>query len=108
MENDRSHPYQAEILNHTAMQRDRMPHRHILPEIHAPLLLHAVQDTVVLHVGICPYADLMHISAHYRVHPHRSVLAQHDIADNLCRLVDETTAWYGRPHAFVRSDQVLA
>src|ERR1700722_8502291 len=90
------------------MQRDRVPHRDVLPEIDAPLLLHAVQNTIVLHVGVSPNAYLMYIAADDRIHPHRSVLAQHHITDNLRRVVDEAGGGNGWPHSFIGSNHAVS
>jgi len=84
-----------------------MPHRDIFAEIDAPLLLHPVEDAVVLHIGVSPNANLVDVSAYYRIHPHRSVLAQHDVADNLRRFVHVTCRRNRGPNTFIRSNHSL-
>ncbi len=101
---DRSHADQAPVLNHAAMKRDRMAHRHVLAEIDAPLLLHSMQHAVVLNVGIGADANLVHVPAQDRVHPYRCVLAENDVADDLRRLVHITCRRNRRAHSFNRSN----
>ena len=83
-----------------------MANGNVFAEVDAPLLLHPVQHAVVLDVGIGPDTDLVHIPTHDGVHPDRCMLTQHDVANNLRRLIDVTTGGNRWLDAFVGSNQV--
>src|SRR5579863_1092697 len=82
------------------MQRDRMAHGDVLAEIDAPFFFHAVEDAVVLDVGVGADADFVHVAAQDGVHPNRRVLAEDDVADDLCRVVDVAGGGDGGGRAF--------
>jgi L-ascorbate metabolism protein UlaG (beta-lactamase superfamily) len=63
-------------------------HGDIIANVDAILLLHAVQDAVVLNVGIVANANLMNVAAEDGVHPNAGMLANNDVANELSRVVD--------------------
>src|SRR5256885_9486159 len=90
------------------MQRDRMSDGDVLAQIHAPLLLHAMQHAVVLDIGEGSNADLVHIAPQYGIHPYRSVLPEYNVPDDLRRLIDKTARWNRRADAFIGSNHALS
>ncbi len=92
-----------------------MAYGDIVANVNAVLFLHAVQDAVVLNVGVVADADLVYIAAEDGVHPDAGVLSENDVADELGGVVDVasigelgTDAFVGADHGFVRCSSVLA
>src|SRR5579862_3848334 len=104
VQDDRSHADQATIFNYAAVQRDRVADRDVFAEIDAPLLLHAVEDAVVLHVGVGADADLVDVAADDGIHPDGGVFAQDHVADNLRGFVDKTGFGDGGADTFIGSN----
>jgi len=52
------------------------------------LFFHAVEDAVVLNVGVVADANLVDIAAEDGVHPDAGVFAEDDVADDLGGVVD--------------------
>jgi hypothetical protein len=67
-----------------------------------------VQHAVVLDIGEGPDADLVHVAPQYGIHPYGSVLAEYNVPDDLCRLIDKTSRRNCRPDAFIRSNHALS
>jgi hypothetical protein len=84
-----------------------MAHGDVFAEIDAPLLLHAVEDAVVLHVGVCADADLVDVAADDGVHPDGGVFAEDHVADDLGRIVDVAGRRDRWAHTFVGSNHFL-
>src|SRR5512146_2974032 len=63
-----------------------------------------VQHGAVLHVGVGPHANRVHVAPDYRVHPYRRSLAEDNIAEDLCRGVNVTTGGNNGRTALVTSD----
>jgi hypothetical protein len=60
----------------------------VVADVDAVLFFHAVEDGVVLNVGIMADADLVDVAAENGVHPDAGVFAENDIADDLGGVVD--------------------
>jgi hypothetical protein len=76
----------------------------IVADVDAVLFFHAVEDAVVLNVGIVADADLMYIAAEDRVHPDAGVFAENDVADELGGVVDVAGVGELGSDAFVGAD----
>src|ERR1043166_3255094 len=85
-----------------------MADRDVFAEVDAPLLLHAVKDAIVLHVGVGANANFVDVSAYDGIHPHRGMFAEHDVTDDLRRVVNVAGGWNGRPDAFVGSNHAVS
>src|SRR6516164_2728941 len=83
-----AHADQAAVFDNASVQRNRVADGDIFSDVDAVLLLHAVQNRTILHVGMGPNPDLMYVTAQDSVHPHAGVFAEPDVADDLCRQVD--------------------
>src|SRR5205807_7668997 len=86
------------------VQRDRMSHGYVLADVDAVLAFHAVEHAAVLDIRVCADADLADISAHDGAHPDGGMLAEHDITDNLRRVVDVAGGGDGGAYAFIGSN----
>ena len=104
VQNDRTHADQAAVFDDASVQGDRVAYRDVLADVNAPLLLHAVENAVVLYVRVGADADLVDVAAEDGVHPHRGVLAEDDVADDLGRVVDEAGGRDRRADAFEGSN----
>ena len=92
-----------------------MAYGDIVTNVNAVLFFHAVEDAVVLNVGIVAHADLVDVAAEDRVHPDAGVFAKNDVADELGGVVDVagvgelgSDAFVGADHVFVRCSSLLA
>lgn len=65
-----------------------MAHRDVVTEVDAVFFFHAVENAVVLNIGIVSDADLVDIAAEDGVHPDAGVLPDDDVADELGGIVD--------------------
>jgi hypothetical protein len=88
IEDDASHPDQAALFDFAAMENGAVAYGDVVAEEDAVFLFHAVEDTVVLNVGIVADADLMDIAAENSVHPDAGVLADDHVSDELGGVVD--------------------
>ena len=86
-----------------------MAHGDVVAKVDAIFLLHAVQDAVVLNIGIVTNADLVDIAAEDGVHPDAGMFADDDVADELGGVVDVgsfgelgSDAFEGPYHGFIR------
>ncbi len=69
------------------MKNDAVAYGDVVAEVDSKFFFHAVEDAVVLDVGIVADANLMDVAAKDGVHPNAGVLAEHDVADELGRVV---------------------
>src|SRR6266404_2686080 len=86
------------------MEDGIVAHGDIVSNVDAILFFHAVEDAVVLNVGIVAHADLVYVAAEDGVHPDTGVLANDDVADEVGGVVD--VAGFGElgSDAFVGAD----
>ena len=78
------------------MQNRRMPHRYVVPnQCGMGLALH-MDDGAVLNIGASPHADPIDVAADDDVHPDTTVLADLNVADDLCAVVYERRGGYSR------------
>ena len=80
---------------------------HVLADKDAVLLLHTVQHAAILHVGMRAQADGMDVAAKDGVHPDAGIFAEHDVADQLRRLIDKTRLRHRRRNALVGANHVV-
>ncbi len=100
-------PIRQRSSTDASVQRDRVAHGDVLADINAPLLLHAVKHTVVLNVRVGADANLVDVTAEDCIHPHRGVLAENDVTDNLRGVVDEAGGRDRRADTFEGSDHCI-
>ena len=84
-----------------------MSYGDVVAEIDAVKFLHAVQNAIVLNVGIMSNADLMNIAAQHGIHPDTGMFANGNVSDELGRIVDVASfgklwrdAFVGADHGF--------
>ena len=85
-----------------------MAHADIVAQVDAVLFFHAVEDAVVLNVGVVADADLMDVTAEDGVHPDAGVFAEHDVADELGGVVDVASVGELGGDAFVGEDHRIS
>src|SRR5262249_51209694 len=103
-QNDRAHADQAAVFDHAAVQGHRVPDGHVFTKENTVLVFHSMQHAAILNVRVGADADGVYVAAHHSVHPDARVLTQHDIADDLRRLVDIAGGRDGWRNTFVGSD----
>ena len=115
VENDGAHADEAAGFDGAAVEDGVVAYGDIVANVDAVLFFHAVEDAVVLNVGIVADADLVDVAAEHRVHPDAGVFAENDVADELGGVVDVagvgelgSDAFVGADHCFVRCSSVLA
>src|ERR1039458_1190035 len=106
VEDDGAHADQAAGFNGAAVQDGVVAHTDVVAQVDAVLFFHAVEDTVVLNVGIVADADLVNIAAEDGVHPDAGVFAEDDVADQLGGVVDVASAGELGSDAFVGADHI--
>src|SRR5207244_5409281 len=70
-------------------------------------VLHDVHAGAVLHVAAAADPDAVHVAAHDHTHPHTALLADVDVADHLCAVVDVGSGMNARLRAAVRPEHSL-
>src|ERR1035437_1595525 len=104
VEDDGAHADQAAGFNGAAVQDGVVAHADVVAQVDAVLFFHAVEDTVVLNVGIVADADLVNVAAEDGVHPDAGVFAEDDVADQLGGVVDIAGVGELWGDALVRAD----
>ena len=107
VENDRAHADETAGFNGAAVEYSVVANGDIVANVDAILFFHAVEDAVVLNVGIVADSDLVNVTAEDRVHPDAGVFAENDVADELSGVVDVAGVGELGSDAFVGADHVL-
>jgi len=115
VENDGTHADEAAGFNGAAVKYSVVAYGDIVANVDAILFFHAVENAVVLNVGIVADSDLVNVAAEDRVHPDAGVFAKNDVADELGGVVDVagvgelgSDAFVGADHGLFRCSSVLA
>jgi hypothetical protein len=104
VENDRAHADEAAGFDGAAVEYSVVADGDVVANVNAVLFLHAVQDAVVLNVGVVADADLVDVAAEDGVHPDAGVFAKNDVADELGGVVDVAGVGELGSDAFVGAD----
>jgi len=109
VEDDGAHADEAAGFDFAAVEDDVVAHGDVVANVDAILFFHAVENGVVLNVGVMADADLVDVAAEDGVHPDAGVLAENDVADELGGVVDiggvgelGGDAVVGADHGFIR------
>ena len=90
------------------MQDGVVAHADVVAEVDAVLFFHAVEDAVVLNIGVVADADLVDVAAEDGVHPDAGVFAEDDVADELGRVVDIASVGELGSNALVGADHGIS
>ncbi len=104
VEDDAAHAYEAAGFDGAAVENDGVAHGYVVADVDTILFLHAVEDAVVLDVGVVADANLVDIAAEDGVHPDAGVLAYDYVADELGGVVDVSGFGELGGDAFVGAD----
>ena len=83
VEDHRAHADQHRVLNHAAVDGGVVANGHPVAHDDRIEVALAVEHGAVLHVGVGADADGVHVAAQNGVHPHRGMLAEGHVADEL-------------------------
>ena len=115
VEDNGAHADEAAGFNSATVEDGVVAYSDVVADVDAVLFFHAVEDAVVLNVGVVADANLVNVAAQDRVHPDAGVFAENDVADELGGVVDvagvgklRSDAFVGADHAFVRCSSVFA
>src|ERR1700730_16680895 len=104
VEDDGAHADEAAGFDGAAVEDGVVTYGDIVANVNAVLFFHAVEDAVVLNVGVVANADLVYIAAEDGVHPDAGVFAENDVADELGGVVDVAGVGELWSDAFVGAD----
>jgi hypothetical protein len=107
VEDDGAHSDEAAGFNGATVEYSVVANGDIVANEDAVFSFHAMEDAVVLNVGVVADADLVNVAAEDRVHPDAGVLAEDDVANELGRVVDVAGVGELGSDAFVRADHVF-
>ncbi len=107
VEDDGAHADEAAGFNGAAVEDGVVAYGDIVANVDAVLFFHAVEDAVVLNVGIVADADLVDVAAENGVHPDAGVFTENDVADELSGVVDVAGVGELGSDAFVGADHWL-
>jgi hypothetical protein len=80
---------QTPALDVAAVQRDVVPDRHLVFKYGRVRAVRDVYDGSVLYVRAVAYPDVEHVAAHDRAEPHRRLLADMNVSDDLRAVFDK-------------------
>ncbi len=104
VQDDAAHADEAARFDGASVENDGVADGDVVANVDSVLVFHAVEDGVVLNVGVVADADLVHVAAENGVHPDAGVLAHYDISDELGGVVDVAGFGELRSDAFVGAD----
>jgi hypothetical protein len=81
-----------------------MPYRNHLPDDDGIQISHPVQYCTVLHIALRPNANRVNIPPNDRVHPYTCLLAQNDVANNLCGRINVAACWNYWSYSLIRTN----
>jgi len=104
VQDDAAHADEAAGFDGASVENDGVADGDVVAYVDSVLLFHAVEDGVVLNVGVVADADLVDVATEDSVHPDAGVLAHYDVSDELGGVVD--VAGFGElgSDAFVGAD----
>src|SRR6266446_400499 len=104
VEEDGAHADETAGFDGAAVEDGVVAYGDVVADVDAVLFFHAVEDAVVLNVGIVADANLVDVAAEDCVHPDAGVLAENDVADELGGVVDVAGVGELGRDAFVGAD----
>jgi hypothetical protein len=104
VQDDAPHADEAARFDGASVKNDGVADGDVVAYVDSILLFHAMEDGVVLDVGVVPDADLVYVATENSVHPDAGMLTHGHVSDQLRGFVD--VAGFGElgSDAFVRAD----